>query len=261
MTLDYFDTSDPREGDYCVDWANGERYSAIVWQFAPNRDFSTLVTEGYQLSFWLKANAPDLRFDVRFVDTDLQNGSDHPWRMSRTIDKTITSLDGTWQKVDIPLSEMIDSGSWHNNAWYNPAGLFDWSKVDKIEFVAEHHSLAGIEIYLDDIRICKNTSPSSVVTDNPVPEKFELFDNYPNPFNPQTTIRFFLADAGHTKINIYNTRGENVRDLVDVVFPKGTHQVVFICDSESPASASGVYFYRLMVDGKVLATKKMLFIK
>jgi endoglucanase len=158
-STDYWNDIDPQTGTFCISWKDAGQYSNISWQFSGNRDLSYLLAGGYTLSFWMKANRPDLRIEVRFMDTDLNDGVDHPWRMSKTVDKENARLDGSWGLVEIPLSEMIDSGSWHNDAWHSPEGKFDWSRIDKLEFVAEHHSLEGIEVKFDEVQIHKIFRP------------------------------------------------------------------------------------------------------
>jgi endoglucanase len=158
-TKDYWNDIDPKTGDYCISWKDAGQYANISWKFSGNRDLFYLLESGYTLSFWMKANAPNMRFDVRFLDTDLFDGVDHPWRMTKTIDKNNATLDGTWGLVEIPLTEMIDSGSWHNNAWYDSEEKFDWTKIDKLEFVAELQSLEGIEVKFDEVQILKVYRP------------------------------------------------------------------------------------------------------
>ncbi|MFC2084682.1 cellulase family glycosylhydrolase [Bacteroidota bacterium] len=157
--INYY-AENPKEGVYCIGWSGADRYHAFGWRFSINRDFSQLLADNYSISFWMKAGAPDLRLDLRFLDSDLNDGEDHPWRMTKTIDKDIARLDGTWEKVEIPLKDMVETGSWHNNTWYNPEGKFDWTRIDILQFVAEHHDLHGIQIYLDDIKILKVVNPT-----------------------------------------------------------------------------------------------------
>jgi len=80
--------------------------------------------------------------------------------------------------------------------------------------------------------------------------------NYPNPFNPTTTIRYRLVQGGHVRLAIYDVLGRQVATLVDANQQKGVHRVTFIASQ----LASGVYFYRLQVGNKVMV-KKMLLMK
>ena len=85
--------------------------------------------------------------------------------------------------------------------------------------------------------------------------EFEL-SNYPNPFNPVTTIKFKLESSQQVKINIYNIKGELIKGILDETRQAGTHQIEF----NGEGLASGIYFYKLEVSGKS-RTKKMLLLK
>ncbi|MBK9392066.1 MAG: hypothetical protein IPN68_18465 [Bacteroidetes bacterium] len=58
-----------------------------------------------------------------------------------------------WHNVHIPFSEMKESGSWFNNAWYNPAGKFDWSAVDRFQISIERTGTFMQNIWFDNISI------------------------------------------------------------------------------------------------------------
>ncbi len=78
------------------------------------------------------------------------------------------------------------------------------------------------------------------------PPRFSLEQNAPNPFNPSTTIRFALPEAGAASLSIYDVNGRHVRTLVDGDATAGTHDVVWDGrDGLGREAASGVYLYRL----------------
>lgn len=84
---------------------------------------------------------------------------------------------------------------------------------------------------------------------------------YPNPFNPETTIRFVLAENKSVRLQIFNLRGELVRTLVNKDMPRGVHEVRWNGrDKSGRPSASGMYFYRLALGEKVF-TGSMQMIK
>ncbi|MBN2828779.1 MAG: T9SS type A sorting domain-containing protein [Candidatus Cloacimonetes bacterium] len=88
-----------------------------------------------------------------------------------------------------------------------------------------------------------------------------LNGNYPNPFNPETTIAFSLKEAGNVKIEIYNIKGQRINTLVNEVRNAGNHSIVWKgTDSDNRNVASGVYFYR-MESQEYTNTKKMLLMK
>jgi hypothetical protein len=89
----------------------------------------------------------------------------------------------------------------------------------------------------------------------------ELYANQPNPFNPVTTIRYELGQAGAVRLTVYDAAGHHVRTLVDRAEPAGDHRVVFDGrDQRGQPLASGVYLYRLDA-GSVTRTRKMVLLK
>lgn len=89
-----------------------------------------------------------------------------------------------------------------------------------------------------------------------IPLRTELKDNYPNPFNPSTSIRYNLAQAGQIKLEVYSILGQKVATLVDETMAAGSYQVNF----DASGLASGVYITRLTAGNQVLS-KKMTLIK
>jgi hypothetical protein len=88
-------------------------------------------------------------------------------------------------------------------------------------------------------------------------KNFELHQNYPNPFNPATEISYSLKSEGQVALSVFNTKGELVSLLENGRKSAGNHTVNF----NGEGLNSGIYFYRLSVDGKVVASKKMMMLK
>jgi len=85
--------------------------------------------------------------------------------------------------------------------------------------------------------------------------------NWPNPFNPQTTISFNLGGATHTTLTIFNVLGQEVRTLIDEPLAAGRHSILWDGTSKSGQQvASGVYFYRLRTNSEV-RTKKLTLVR
>lgn len=103
--------------------------------------------------------------------------------------------------------------------------------------------------------------PGSATQDNSVSAVNVSAANYPNPFNPCTTIMFNVPQSGKVELVIYNVRGQKVRTLVNGNQASGVHRVVFDGhDDAGKALASGMYFYRLTTAEKTV-TNKMLLVK
>jgi photosystem II stability/assembly factor-like uncharacterized protein len=85
--------------------------------------------------------------------------------------------------------------------------------------------------------------------------------NYPNPFNPTTTIFFDLAIGQNVKLEIFNNKGQKIKQLVNNRISAGKHSVIWNgTDTGDKAVASGIYFYRLTISDKVF-NRKMLLMK
>ncbi|MFA6541798.1 MAG: T9SS type A sorting domain-containing protein [Bacteroidota bacterium] len=93
------------------------------------------------------------------------------------------------------------------------------------------------------------------------PASFHLDQNFPNPFNPATTIRYSLSKQALASITIYNILGQKVRTVLNEVKNAGTYEVEWNGRSDGGISvASGMFFYRMTTDGFTM-TKKMLMLK
>lgn len=97
-----------------------------------------------------------------------------------------------------------------------------------------------------------------------IPEQYRpMYDlkNYPNPFNPSTSIYFQLNHKGHVSLSVYNIRGQKVRTLQEGEMSEGQHRIIWDgCNENHQNMASGVYFYRMIFDNNI-ETKKMMLIK
>lgn len=99
--------------------------------------------------------------------------------------------------------------------------------------------------------------PTSAEDTPGLPKIFRLNQNYPNPFNPSTNIAFDLPKTSHVLLEVYNSIGAKVATLIDGNKSAGSHIYRF----NAARLASGMYFYRLTAEGKIISTKKMILIK
>jgi len=90
-----------------------------------------------------------------------------------------------------------------------------------------------------------------------LPKEYKLFQNYPNPFNPTTIINYELKITNYVKIIVYDILGKEVTKLVNQKQNPGAYQVDFSGINYS----SGVYFYTLFIDNKIVDTKKMVLLR
>jgi len=91
------------------------------------------------------------------------------------------------------------------------------------------------------------------------PEVTSLLGNYPNPFNPETTIKYCVSQSGKAKLEIYNVRGQLVKSLFDGNVQAGAYAAIWNGkDDRGKLVSSGVYFYRLTTCGLSLTNKMVL---
>ena len=96
----------------------------------------------------------------------------------------------------------------------------------------------------------------SVQEEGAVPLSFTLYPNYPNPFNPSTTIKYTLNKTNFVSLAIYDIRGEQIKRLIEDEQSAGAYTVNWNASNLS----SGLYFYRLKA-GEFVQTRKMILIK
>jgi protocatechuate 3,4-dioxygenase beta subunit len=94
-----------------------------------------------------------------------------------------------------------------------------------------------------------------------LPKEISLLPNYPNPFNPSTSIGFTLPKTQHARLVIYNILGQEIRELADKNFTAGVHQVIWDGrDNSGQKVSSGIYFYGLKA-GETKIYRKLLLSK
>ncbi len=210
-------------------------------------------------------------FFHHWMDAEIHTNSTHAW------DGGLVELsidDGPWVQIE-PV------GGYPRRIYNNPAspfaadtyvysGSFGWTQAEfdlsqytgnaRVRFVFGSDAyVTGEGWYIDDVFM---ESEFTVAADDPVQTlRFELFGNYPNPFNPSTTIRFDLPLPAAVSLDVFNLRGQKIRSLVDSELPAGTHTAVWNGQDDlgRPVS-SGVYLYRLS-DSHSETTRKMMLMK
>jgi hypothetical protein len=135
-----------------------------------------------------------------------------------------------------------------NNEWMGSETLIFYAK--------DPYGLTGNSITTFTVSTTTDTKPGQ----ESVPTEFALYPNYPNPFNPETTISFDVPEPSRVRIAIYNRLGQKVRTLIDETKSAGRHRINWNgTDDCGNKVSSGVYFYQFETE-KYIATKKMIFI-
>ena len=115
-------------------------------------------------------------------------------------------------------------------------------------------------IYLDNIYFYDETLDVEAPVTQPA--LYHLGDNYPNPFNPGTTISFSTSQPAHVELSVFDLLGNRVATLMDSDSPATRRELYWNGrDAQGRALANGVYFYQLSLDGQPVETHRMLMLK
>jgi len=180
---------------------------------------------------------------------------------------TMTLIDDIWTAKAVSIAagnhelKFANTNNWSGIDWGNASGLSGVATPatgGKPNITFTIATTGTYDIYFNDATLAYSIGSKISGVEQSIAGNYEysLHQNYPNPFNPSTVIRYSLKNAGATRLDIYNTMGEQVMNVVDEYQNAGTHEA-----SITPGKmASGVYFYTLST-GNYHATKKMLYIK
>jgi hypothetical protein len=93
---------------------------------------------------------------------------------------------------------------------------------------------------------------------NEIPSGYELFQNYPNPFNPETKIKYSIPKSSNVYIKLYDIRGKEISTLFEGLNSAGTYEISFNLNEIKSSLPSGIYFYKMIVDGISISRKMIL---
>ncbi len=110
--------------------------------------------------------------------------------------------------------------------------------------------------YIDDIKILGYSAAPAGLTEREIPFTYSLAQNFPNPFNPSSTIQFSVEKQSHSSLRIFNAIGQEAAILVDQELAPGNYSIKF----DGTLLSSGVYFYRF-TSGSFVSIKKMTLVK
>lgn len=183
--------------------------------------------------------------DLGAVLMKISHNSGGPINVTSTGDFTIASHDK--DNVITILAYLPEGGG-------VPAGR---RNLFELENLGEDYEI--IEISASDSRggLITAVSHASAI----LPERYDLSQNFPNPFNATTMINFALPESRETRLEIYNISGQKVGTVVDGYLEAGVYNITWNgTGDDGKAVASGVYLYRLQTDAQTI-TKKMTLLK
>ncbi len=192
---------------------------------------ATMTAENYVNLKWVSQTETGLMgYNVlRSADEDLSTAR----QICALIEATNTSQAQTYTYLD---KDLVEDGTYYY-----------WLQSVETDGSTNFHGPASVIFSITG----DSGSPS-------IPKVTKLEDAYPNPFNPNTTLRYQLESPGKVKIDIYNQRGQLVRSFEHSHDAAGYYSILWDgCDGSGRALASGVYLYR-MTSGKYAGVKKMV---
>lgn len=144
-----------------------------------------------------------------------------------------------------PGVEGITLWGWRKGLWRDPQGAYIINQNG-----TERPSLVWLREYLDTVTI----DPVSTEDIAGIPSEFQLHNNYPNPFNPTTTISFSIPYQANVKVDLVNILGQSVKTITNQVYNAGNHKLIL----DASDLASGIYFYTLQANDFFTVKKLML---
>jgi hypothetical protein len=183
----------------------------------------------------------------------------------QSIDKTDEDnliLSGIWQCTDIEEQwKIMKVDQYGDSLWTTvseKASKYDYNSPGEIHRTFDGGYIVGGS--LGPSYIMKMNEYGEVGIENSyelLAMNYKLEQNYPNPFNNQTKIDYTLDKISDVKIIVFNAQGQKVSELVNNKVGKGRHSVLF----DGSRFNSGVYYYQLSIDGKMVDNRKMIYLK
>ena len=233
----------PYEGENGISWqtTGSGWFGAGIMSMQPVNLFN--FGDGH-LKFMIKIPA-NISFQIGIIDA-WGNQSYVEFPANQT--KYGLVRDNNWGQASIPVSDI--------------RGEFIDLRMLSYEFVILEVNGAGCEFALDDIYWDGGGAVSVIEGEfGTTPNRFSLKNNFPNPFNPFTTLHYNLPEQAHVTITIYNLMGREVTRLVNTTQKAGFKSVQWnAVDSFGNPVSAGVYLYQIQSDGYMQA-KKMVLLK
>ena len=175
------------------------------------------------------------------------------------------------EKISIDVSAYIDSVGEHSFALAAASDKDSVYFYSRDKLVLDGHFEKSIEFHNSGFATLHSVWPSISYTSDAslavneksdiLPKKFALHDNFPNPFNPSTTIRFDLPSATDVSIVVFNVLGQKIKTIERALMNPGYHSIIWNATNDFGSQVSaGMYFYQLRTN-EFVKTKKMILLK
>ena len=238
-----YDASGNELTDLFEEWNfnNWEIYYRITWTYAANGNLFTLLCEHWEnrwINYWLQTFIYDASGHQVEDSTDNWSSSKNQWDIA---DCALYTYDASGNMITFSF------GGWAGSTWE------PYSISEEVPNGPQN------EVYLASyIKITyKSVNATSISISNPnIPKGFSLSQNYPDPFNPTTTISFTIPTRSSVSLKIFDILGREVATIVSQELPAGTYSRQW----NAAKMSSGIYFYRLQA-GSFTQTKRLVLLK
>lgn len=177
--------------------------------------------------------------DSGYVEASIDDGA--TWIQ---LGETVSGAVGAFQETEYMLTDVV--GSDH--------------VLVRFRFTSDEAN-SGPGWFIDDIAIEEYIMNAAVAANDALPTEFKLYDNYPNPFNASTILRYALPKEANVQLAIYNMLGQKIVSLVDETKSAGIHSITWNgTTSDGQLLPSGIYFYRLQAD-EFSEVRKLMMVK
>lgn len=265
----------------------GDYYSNILWDYFFNRSFFAfelpIIPEGYFLAlshiyiyqFTSEGNGIVGNYPI----FDMSSGTFEPPCLIEhldygyTLDETdfflsplhfIGTISDTpevgWRSIEVTEFVLDDIENERPFTQYRLRLAIDMDEDQYVDALGFPTSETSMDLKPFIIYVIEEDSN---ISNEQLPENQVYFlINYPNPFNPSTTISFLILEEGIVELSVYNIKGQKIRSLLNDQITTGEHSIVWDGkDASGKKVGSGIYLYRLNVNGKIEAIKKGILLK
>jgi len=194
----------------------------------------------------------------------------HPFESSGLI----KYYDDNWDLYTPDNSNLPTEHVWNlvadslGNLWMSGEGLLKYDGNDFIHYTPQNSGLystniRGIQIdefnnkwivHPNAISVFNEDGVTSVREEHQLPNAFELQQNFPNPFNPSTSIQYAISSRQFVSLKVYDVLGNEIATLINEEKPAGSYEAEF----DANGLSSGVYFYKLTAGDFIMAKKMIL---
>jgi 2',3'-cyclic-nucleotide 2'-phosphodiesterase (5'-nucleotidase family)/enterochelin esterase-like enzyme len=192
------------------------------------------ISNGGNISLWISFSYPEVFGKAASFSGNIQQDVMTAFNASETL----------------PLRFYLDAGTYESPILWATQTFYDIvsEKQYPVEYRIWHegHSWGSWRAHLDNaLAFLFEDIPVGIAKQRELPASFALYQNFPNPFNPSTTIRYALPGDMQVKLEVYNVLGQCIKVLVDEMQRAGYYDVAF----DATSLSSGIYLYRIEAGG------------